>query len=241
MPIHDWTRVDAGIFHAFHRLWIGTLCNRLNGGCLPPEYFALPEQILGGPEADVLALQSIARGKSKKKPGGGAGEIATPPQTSIVERAETQRYAKKADHIVVRHGAGKVIAVVEIVSSGNKGSRHALRAFVDKSTQLMEEGIHLLIIDLFPPSKRDPQGIHRAIWEEINATNFRLPAKKRLTLVAYSSGALKTAYVEPVAVGDRMPDMPLFLEPDSHVLAPLESTYQTTWDAFPEAMKELLE
>ena len=22
MPIHDWTRVDAGLFHAFHQGWI---------------------------------------------------------------------------------------------------------------------------------------------------------------------------------------------------------------------------
>ncbi len=22
MPIHDWTRVDAGLFHAFHQSWI---------------------------------------------------------------------------------------------------------------------------------------------------------------------------------------------------------------------------
>ena len=22
MPVHDWTRVDAGIFHAFHHDWI---------------------------------------------------------------------------------------------------------------------------------------------------------------------------------------------------------------------------
>ena len=25
MPIHDWTRVDAGLFHAFHQGWIITL------------------------------------------------------------------------------------------------------------------------------------------------------------------------------------------------------------------------
>jgi hypothetical protein len=22
MPMHDWTRVEAGIFHAFHHSWI---------------------------------------------------------------------------------------------------------------------------------------------------------------------------------------------------------------------------
>ena len=50
---------------------------------------------------------------------------------------------------------------------------------------------------------------------------------KPLTLAAYSAGPVK-AYVEPVAVGDVMPDMPLFLDPDRHVPAPLEATYQAT-------------
>lgn len=75
----------------------------------------------------------------------------------------------------------------------------------------------------------------------INDAAFKLPAKKRLTLAAYSAGPVLTAYVEPIAVGDAMPEMPLFLEPARHVLAPLESTYQSTWDAFPEEMRGLLE
>ena len=126
MPVHDWTRVDAGIFHAFHQLWIGSLCNCLNNGCLPHGYFALPEQIISGPEADVLALQTSAAKEARIKPGG-AAMITTAPRTRIVQRAEPERYAKKADRIVIRHQHGKVIAVVEIVSPGNKGSRHAVR------------------------------------------------------------------------------------------------------------------
>ena len=114
-------------------------------------------------------------------------------------------------------------------------------AFVDKATRLLEEGIHLLLIDLFPPSKRDPEGMHGAIWLEINDTSYKVPAKKRLALAAYSAGPVIAAYIEPVAVAMAMPDMPLFLEPDRHVLTPLESTYQTTWSAFPAEMRTLLE
>jgi len=31
---------------------------------------------------------------------------------------------------------------------------------------LIRQGIHLLVIDLFPPGQRDPQGLHKAIWDE---------------------------------------------------------------------------
>jgi hypothetical protein len=50
------------------------------------------------------------------------------------------------------------------------------------------------------------------------------------------------AYVEPIAVGEALPDMPIFLKPDFYVPAPLEESYQTTWDDFfPAPMKRLLE
>ena len=46
--------------------------------------------------------------------------------------------------------------------------------------------------------------------------------------------------MEPVAVGDVLPDMPLFLKPEHYVPAPLEATYQATWKLFPTAVKGLL-
>ena len=35
MPIHDWTRVDAGIYHHFHHEWISSINHALNRGLLP--------------------------------------------------------------------------------------------------------------------------------------------------------------------------------------------------------------
>ena len=35
MPIHDWTRVPAGIYHDFHRGWTVEIRRRLNRGVLP--------------------------------------------------------------------------------------------------------------------------------------------------------------------------------------------------------------
>lgn len=240
MPVHDWTQVDAGDFHAFHYFWIGALCHELNHGCLPPGFSALPKQRVPGPELDIVALETKTRKHGRKDRKGGTAVIETPPRTRIMEEAQSELYARQADRIVVRHKRGRVVAFIEIVSPGNKGSRHALRSFVDKAVDLLEQGIHLLVIDLLPPSKRDPQGIHRAIWEEFADTHFKLPAGKPLTLAAYASGYLKKAYIEPIAVGDVLKDMPLFLEPDRHILAPLESTYQTAFSELPEDIQESL-
>ncbi len=207
MPIHDWTTVSAGTFHNFHFLWTATLANRLNAGVLPPGFFAMAEQVVGGPEADQ----------------------------------ESERYARKARRIAIQHGLGNVVAVIEIVSPGNKNSRHALRAFVTKAAELIWCGVHLLVIDLFPPTARDPQGMHQAIWEEIGDQPFTLPAGKPLTLASYQAAPTRVAYVEPVAVGERLPSMALFLHDTYYVHLPLEETYLATWHALPNELRQLFE
>jgi len=70
---------------------------------------------------------------------------------------------------------------------------------------------------------------------------LELPPDKPLTLASYDAGPDRVAYVNFVATGEPLPDMPLFLKPGIYVPAPLEATYQTTWSFFPTALKELLE
>jgi hypothetical protein len=212
MPIHDWRPVDPNLFHDFHQAWTITLCNALNGGLLPTGYSALVEQHAPGAVPDVLALQM-----------------------------QHQNLAARGNRITIRRPLRHVLAVIEIVSPGNKSSRSALRSFVEKAVDFLRQGVHLLIVDLFPPSSRDPQGIHKAIWDEIEGQPFELPPDKLLTLIAYVATTPTTAYVELLAVGDTLPDMPLFLDPESYVAVPLEATYQATWASCPEDMRAAVE
>ena len=46
----------------------------------------------------------------------------------------------------------------------------------------------MLIVDLHPPTARDPNGIHGAIWEELTGLEYQAPVGDPLTLVAYESG-----------------------------------------------------
>jgi hypothetical protein len=241
MPVHDWTRVDAGLFHAFHQRWISALCDALNTGGLPPDYFALPEQRIQGPIPDVLTLSLSPRAEGTNQGAAGLAVATVLPRMRLIRRHEADIYARKADRITVRHRHGDVVAVLEIVSPGNKASRAEFRSLVQKSADLIRQGIHLLVIDLFPPGPRDPQGLHKAIWDEFEDEDIELPAGKPLTLASYDAGPTQVAYVEFVAVGDPLPAMPLFLKPEFYVQAPLEATYQTTWQVFPAALKGLLE
>lgn len=241
MPVHDWTRVDAGLFHAFHQRWISALSDALNEGVLPSNYFALSEQPIRGPIPDLLTLQ-LAPGEEPSQGTNPAVAVAVaPPRARMVRSTENDIFVRKADHIAVRHRHGQIVAVIEIVSPGNKGSRSALRAFVEKAADLIQQGVHLLVIDLFPPTKRDPQGLPKAIWDEFQEEDFALPPDRPLTLASYDAGPVKTVYVEPIAVGESLPEMPLFLKPELYVPASLEPTYQTSWRNFPAALKGLLE
>jgi Protein of unknown function (DUF4058) len=241
MPIHDWTRVDAGLFHDFHQDWTIELRRSLNAGRLPPGYVALADQQTGGPIPDVLTLNRGTNGPASGTSGGGVAVATAPPKARFVDEIEEDAYARRANRIRIQHRHGQVVAVIEIVSPGNKNSQTAIRAFVRKATELIWQGIHLLVVDLFPPSDRDPQGIHRLIWDEFSSRRFEFPADKRLTVAAYKAGPVKTCYVEPEAVGDRLPSLPIFLSDEIYVPAPLEETYMASWAAYPTDFKGLLD
>jgi hypothetical protein len=211
MPMHDWTKVPDGIFHAFHHRWISSISDELNSGRLPADYYALPEQVAAGLGPEVLTLQE------RRPPPRDIGHIATAspprvrPQTRFTAEAEGDFYRRKKKFVVVRHVSGdRVVAVLEIVSPGNKAAGHAFAAFVQKALDLLEQRIHLLVVDPFPPGPRDPNGIHAAIWQEID-------------------------------VGDTLPEMALFVEPNEAVLVPLEATYQASYAVLPRRWREVLD
>src|SRR4051794_6575022 len=118
MPIHDWTRVPSGLFHHFHQDWSIEIARTLNRGRLPKGLSALVEQRAGPRESDVMA----------------------PSATRIVRRTTREIYAVRANCVVVRHHLGRIVAVLEIVSPGNKDSRAALRDFVDKTIDCLRAG-----------------------------------------------------------------------------------------------------
>lgn len=237
MPIHDWTKVPSGLFHHFHQGWAFEIVRALNRGRLPKGLTALVEQRSGPLETDVLAVEK------RRRPRIDLGGVATleEPKTQIVRQTTKTLYARRASRVVVRHHMGEIIAVIEIVSPGNKDSKASLGDFVDKTIDLLLQGVHVLVVDLFPPTVRDPSGIHKAIWDQIHEEEFSLPKGKNRVLVSYESGGERKAYVDLLGVGDVLPDMPLFLDNGAHIKVPLESTYNSVMDASGEDYREIIE
>jgi hypothetical protein len=242
MPIHDWTKVPAGTFHDFHATWIPLIKRTLNQGVLPKGYYALTEQIASENRLtpDVLTLQAIDEAPESEQ--GGTAIAVHPPQVSVTAVLDDEVYARKANRIAIRHVSNdRVVAVVEVVSSGNKSSKRDFDDFVEKAISLLYEGIHLLIIDLQPPSPRDPHGIHSAIWQELGGPDYVPPPGKSLTLVSYVAKPNLRAFVEPIGIGDSLPPMPVILSPARYVDLPLEDSYSQAVEDIPSRARAPLD
>lgn len=238
MPLHDWSKVPAGLYHHFHQDWTAQLTRTLNRGLLPSGVSALIEQRTGKREGDVLAVESFDATSREHRDSGVL--IAERPKTRIVSRSESQVYARKANRIALKHHLGKTLAIIEVVSPGNKDSRAAIEDFVQKSYELLTVGIHLLVIDPFPPTTRDPLGLHKRIWDEVLEEPFELIGHKDRILASYEAGEEKTAFVEMIGVGEVLPPMPLFLYPGYHIKVPLEASYTETWSTCPKALQDVV-
>lgn len=241
MPVHDWTKVDAGVFHDFHTSWIAACRTALNTGLLPDGYYALAEQSAGNIGPDVLTLERRRQALAPEGTGGKTVALA-PPKVKLTFHRERDFYVRTQRRLVIRHKSkDRLVAVVEIVSPGNKASASETRLFVTKAIEIMKQGIHLLVVDVLPPTQRNPRGMHGAIWKELHDEDYKIPRHRRLTLASYAVGGDITAYVEPVAVGDSLIDMPLFLARDEYVDMPLENTYREAWQGVPKHLQQLLQ
>jgi hypothetical protein len=101
MPLHDWSKAPAGLYHHFHQDWTAQLTRTLNRGLLPSCVSALIEQRAGKREDDIIVAESIDY--------------------------QTNRIALKLD-------LDRTLAIIEVVSPGNKDSRAAIVDFVQKRT-----------------------------------------------------------------------------------------------------------
>lgn len=243
MPVHDWGKVPDGVFHDFHHEWISTVKQVLNDGLLPPDYYAMADQITGAGNPDVLGLQRVRPAAATPPRAGGGVLLATAaPRVTYHDQQPARRQpARRTKRVAVRHVSGNRVALVEIVSPGNKSGPGKLRPFVRKLKGFVEDGIHLLVLDVHPPGRRDPQGLHPLVWSAFHRTPFALPPDRPLTLAAYNAGPPAQAFVTPVGVGALLPEMPLFLTPDVYVNVPLERSYQMAWARFPGPEREMLE
>ncbi len=230
----------------FTRCGLARSMLRLNGGLLPNGYYALPEQHTGQAIADVLTLHANSDRADPLESPPATGGIAVAEAPSRVRRRQTAEQSTLARQrsIAIRHVSGhRLVALIEIISPGNKDRASHIKEFTDKAVDALNHDVHLLVVDLFPPGANDPFGIHGVIFQRLEQSDdpYDLPPNEPMTLAAYVAGGRVDAYIEHVGVRAALPDMPLFLNPDRYINVPLESTYTEAYRGMPGVWKEVLE
>ena len=253
--LDDWTRVDAGTFHAFHQAWVTYISEGLNDGGLPPGYYAHQERRFGAEtavagEGDLLALEMPPGGAWDGGDGGGAVLLEAPPraavETDLSDLTEEAYYADRADRLTLKREIDhRVIALVEVCSPGNKDRRDTVDRFTRKVIEAMENGVHFVLVDLLPPGPADPTGLHGAVLDRLGAA-YDPPEDRPLCCAGYRAGADWRAFAEPLAVGDPLPKVPLFLTPRHHVPLDLAPSYPRArrnvgpyWEQVVRGLREL--
>ena len=146
--------------------------------------------------------------------------------------------------VVTQELAESAPAATEVCSNGKPVGTESLRDLiiaVNDEVVMLDRRIHVTLMDLFPPTPRDPDGIHGAIWEELYGEPQPQSSDKRLTAVAYESADDEVrGYVEPLAVGQRLPDVAVFLQEEACVMVPLEKTYAAAWESVPRRWRDVI-
>jgi hypothetical protein len=132
--------------------------------------------------------------------------------------------------------------MIEIVSPANKDRARHVEDLAGKVASALEHGVHVLLADLLPPGPFDHEGIHGAVLRQLNPdANAPSPeVATPFTIASYVAGPEVDAYSEPLGLGDTLPDMPLFLDPDRYIRAPLEATYEAAYRGMPQVWRDVL-
>jgi hypothetical protein len=194
---------------------------------------------------DVLTLHaSRPSGEPPPPPPGPEGGLALAEAPPKVRRQliGTETYRQRRRSLAIRHVSGhRLIALIEIAYPANKDRLESVEEFVAKAVEALDLGVHVLLIDLLPPGRHDPRGLHAAVWNQFDEAPYDLPVDEPLTLASYTAGPPVKAYLEHVAVGGPLPEMPLFLHSQRYIPVPLEATYQAAYGGVPAFWREVVE
>jgi hypothetical protein len=122
-----------------------------------------------------------------------------------------------------------LVAVIELVSPGNKDRPAERRAFAAKCASYLAQGVSLIVVDVVTSRHAN---LHDDLMRFLDAAPDRdFPVGVNLYAVAYRPvrrGEREEIdlWLRPLAVGEPLPTLPLRLTGDLFVAVDFEATYQ---------------
>lgn len=161
----------------------------------------------------------------------GTGGVAVAPAVWAPPAPRAVVPAAFADDFEVRVFSGRggptLVAAVELVSPANKDRAETRRAFAAKCASYLHGGVALIVLDVVTDRLAT---LHHDILDLLTAADGRLPNDPSQYAAAYrpvrrDDRTEVEIWAEPLAVGERLPTLPLWLDAVTVLPVDAEPTY----------------
>jgi hypothetical protein len=229
MPLLEHFRPPLSVTHpwkGFHSAWANAITNQLNE-VLPDDYYAIPEVPLGDQiEIDVATLESAAN--ATPAGGGVATAVWAPPRPRLTAPVDFTRIHGTAVHVFQDQGGPQLRAAIELVSPANKDRPRSRLTFAAKCVGCLERGVNVVVLDTVTGRRAN---LHAEIAQALEAADsLAWESPTHLYALAYRPVARNgqtqvEAWPEPLALGEELPTLPLWIRVDLCLPLPLEASY----------------
>lgn len=234
MPLRDHFRPplsEQASWEELHGQWPATLVQHLRK-VLPEGYVAGPKVHLGAMiEVDVVAYEKDAsEGFRGSGDGGGtATAVWAPPRPTLTVETELPDYDEYEVRVYDARRGRQLVAAIELVSPANKDRPEHRNAFLGKCAALLQKGVAVSIVDLVTTRQANLYAELLRFLGQADATLGDEPPalyaascrwlhrEKRSRLEAWSY---------PLALGQPLPTLPLWLAETRVVPLDLDISYE---------------
>jgi hypothetical protein len=232
MPLLDHFNPPLNRTHpwrSFHGAWAAAMARLLNQGILPPGYYAVPLVDRDGPiEIDVATL----REQGGPGPAGGAATPQTwaPPAPGLAVAVELPAVESVEVQVFADDGDPRLAAAVELLSPRNKDRPQARQAFAVKCVGYLQQGSSVVVVDTVTTRRADPNAAILSLLgvDASAATPTGLSAVSYRTADRDEDTQQLQLWPAPLALGQPLPTLPLWIAADFSVPLDLDASYQAT-------------
>jgi hypothetical protein len=238
MPLRDHFRPPLELKHSWdevHGGWPMTIVQRLFP-VLPEGYVAAPGVHLGAAfEIDVSAYDEDAPAELPGAPdesdegGVAVATRTTPAPTLTVETDLPERDEYEVRIYDEQHGR-TLVAAIEIVSPSNKDRPDSRKAFAAKCAALLQKGVCVSIVDLVTVRQFNLYASLLELIDRADPTLGAEPPHLYAVTLRPRKGPRKRGFLDvwfyPLALGQPIPPLPIWLAADLNVTLDLEGSYE---------------
>jgi hypothetical protein len=232
MPLRDHFRSPVNDKHrwdAVHGQWPGEIVRTLFD-LLPPGFVAEPKIHHGSPfEVDVSMIEDDDRRPHAPDRDGGTATLTAPapPLTVPADLSELDEYEIR---VYDADRERTLVAAIELVSPANKDRPETRANFIGKVDALLRQRVCVSIVDIVTTHQAN---LYAELLARFGQTDPRLgdpPAPVyAVTLLGRKPKKRRPVldlWCFPLAVGQSLPTIPIWLGPDLPIQLPLEPSYQ---------------